>query len=71
MKYEYICKYCDNKWIVEWKISSPSCNKCRDKNLKIKVIDEEKNNVFGYEEENEDEEDPVDWFNKTIKWGSD
>ena len=73
--YEYTCLYCDNKWVVNWRIASPACSKCDDKNLKVKIIEKGKtHNVFGYDEdssEEEDDKDPVERFNDTIKWGAD
>lgn len=71
MSYEYTCKYCDYKWITDYKISRPKCSRCNDKNFKVKEIDNERNgNGFGYEPEKEND-DSSDWFSQAIKWGSD
>ena len=70
MSYEYICQYCDYKWTSDYKLANPRCSKCKDKNLKIKKIDKSTYDVFGYNEE-ENEEDTDNWFSKTIEWGAD
>jgi hypothetical protein len=68
MSYQYICLYCDYKWISEYKISRPLCIKCNDKNFKVKKIEKEKTKPhYDYDKDKDD----GDWFDRNINWGSD
>lgn len=55
--YKLICKYCDYKWDdYLLTTSKPICPRCNDKNIKKIRIEKAKQNIFGYEE-NVDKED--------------
>ena len=52
MSYLIICRYCGHEEILK-SLSEKKCSKCADKNLKIKEVDDDRGNIFGYPEEDE------------------
>lgn len=48
------CRYCGEFWTVKsFMKPHPRCRKCDDKNVKVRA--HERSNVFGYEEDEQDE----------------
>lgn len=53
------CNYCGNKWSIisylsEFKLK-PICEKCKEyKDIKLKKLDEESNDIFGYNKNKKD-----------------
>lgn len=52
MQADHECMYCGKRWLAyisEWK--EPSCERCQDKQIRIRKIDATKSDVFGYKDD--------------------
>ena len=72
MNASFLCMYCGKKWEgTYFSYIKPKCSICGDKNIKIKSLEKESKNCYGYPEEDKDDSPPTLNFDDSFLGGED